>query len=396
MSSRRRIKTTNRPKELEAEKPLYSQLLEEQLSNPLFDQKLELATAGLEPYYLEHLKTRVSRDNAYIISRYILSMRVETNLSDNHRRGVITSLKLLSQFLKNKPFKETNREDLLLYLDSLRKPESNDPLHCWVATYNQRLIAFLRFFKWFHHPDIEPTKRQKPGVIDNLPTLKRKEKSVYKPSDLWTADDDSLFLKYCHSKRDRCYHMISGDTSCRPHEILNLRIKNVVFKITGDNKQYAEVLVNGKTGSRVIPLFNSIPYLKDWLDDHPQRGNPNSALICGFGKTMGRQLSRYAIYDIYQHYKEKVFPAMLSNPVIPPEDKKKIIELLKKPWAPYIRRHSALTEKSKILKEHVLRQHAGWTSGIQYATEISSLFRQRIIREYFGSIWHRNKESGNH
>ena len=29
---------------------------------------------------------------------------------------------------------------------------------------------------------------------------------------------------------------------------------------------------------------------------------------------------------------------------------------------PYIRRHSALTEKSKILKEHVLRQHAGWTA----------------------------------
>ena len=32
-----------------------------------------------------------------------------------------------------------------------------------------------------------------------------------------------------------------------------------------------------------------------------------------------------------------------------------------KPWNPYIIRHSALTEKSKILKEHVLRQHAGWS-----------------------------------
>ena len=44
-----------------------------------------------------------------------------------------------------------------------------------------------------------------------------------------------------------------------------------------------------------------------------------------------------------------------------PEDKQKIKELLKKHWNPYIRRHSALTEKSKILKEHVLRQHAGWS-----------------------------------
>jgi hypothetical protein len=38
---------------------------------------------------------------------------------------------------------------------------------------------------------------------------------------------------------------------------------------------------------------------------------------------------------------------------------------LKKPWNPYIRRHSALTEKSVILKENVLRQHAGWSIGSQ-------------------------------
>jgi hypothetical protein len=48
-----------------------------------------------------------------------------------------------------------------------------------------------------------------------------------------------------------------------------------------------------------------------------------------------------------------------------PEDKQGIRELLKKPWNPYIRRHSALTEKSTILKEHVLRQHAGWSGSSQ-------------------------------
>lgn len=38
----------------------------------LFDQKLELATEGLEPYYLEHLRTRLSKENALTISKYIL------------------------------------------------------------------------------------------------------------------------------------------------------------------------------------------------------------------------------------------------------------------------------------------------------------------------------------
>ncbi|MDQ6669024.1 MAG: hypothetical protein M3Y53_12480 [Thermoproteota archaeon] len=49
--------------------------------------------------------------------------------------------------------------------------------------------------KWLHSPDIEPDKRLKPSVIENIPQLKRKEKSIYKPTDLWVEEDDSLFLK---------------------------------------------------------------------------------------------------------------------------------------------------------------------------------------------------------
>jgi hypothetical protein len=116
--------------------------------NPLFDQKLEIATEGLEPYYLEHLKTRISKENALTIANYVLSMKVETNLSINHRRGIITSLKLLSEFLENRSFRKMTREDILLFLDNLRKPEVVDPMHKWIGTYKYRLIDFLGFFKW--------------------------------------------------------------------------------------------------------------------------------------------------------------------------------------------------------------------------------------------------------
>jgi hypothetical protein len=47
---------------------------------------------------------------------------------------------------------------------------------------------------------------------------------------------------------------------------------------------------------------------------------------------------------------------------------------LKKPWNPYVRRHSALTEKSAILKEHVLRQHAGWSIGSQMSQKYLHYF----------------------
>ena len=56
---------------------------------------------------------------------------------------------------------------------------------------------------------------------------------------------------------------------------------------------------------------------------------------------------------------------MLKDPNVATDEKQKIIKLLDKPWNPYIRRHSALTEKSTILKEHTLRQHAGWSGRSQ-------------------------------
>ena len=59
-----------------------------------------------------------------------------------------------------------------------------------------------------------------------------------------------------------------------------------------NDRQYAEVLVNGKTGSRTVPLINSIPYVKDYLDDHPQRTNPNTYLIFGLGKSYGKKLHK--------------------------------------------------------------------------------------------------------
>jgi integrase/recombinase XerD len=68
------------------------------------------------------------------------------------------------------------------------------------------------------------------------------------------------------------------DSSCRPDEILKLRIRDIIFKTSGNANLYAEIVVNGKTGNRSIPLFASIPYVKDWIDDHPQGRNPNAFL----------------------------------------------------------------------------------------------------------------------
>jgi hypothetical protein len=71
------------------------------------------------------------------------------------------------------------------------------------------------------------------------------------------------------------------------------------------------------------------------------------------------------LFKIYKEYKAQLFPKLLQSPTVIPEDKLKIQDLLKKPSNLYIRRHSAITEKSKILREHVLKQHSGWSGRSQ-------------------------------
>jgi hypothetical protein len=169
------------------------------------DNKVESVTVGLQDYFVRLLKKQSSQ-NAEAIADYILAMNVEVNPSIHHRTNQIRTLSYFSEFHKQKPFSKMTRDDVLQYLDSNRRLEESDPLHKWIGTYNLRRTYLLRFFKWLYYPELEPSKRPIPDVVKNIPSFKRKEQSIYKPTDLWTEQDDALFLKYCPNTRDRCYH----------------------------------------------------------------------------------------------------------------------------------------------------------------------------------------------
>ena len=76
---------------------------------------------------------------------------------------------------------------------------------------------------------------------------------------------------------------------------------------------------------------------------------------------MCRQLTVSGLYNVYKDYKNEFFPRILEDKTVTDEDKSKIKALLGKPFNLYIRRHSALTEKSVKLKYNTLNQHAGWS-----------------------------------
>jgi hypothetical protein len=56
-------------------------------------------------------------------------MQVEVNPSPSYRIDSINKLKHFTEFHNPKSLRDITRQDIIDFLDSLRKPENIDPLH---------------------------------------------------------------------------------------------------------------------------------------------------------------------------------------------------------------------------------------------------------------------------
>jgi integrase len=331
------------------------------------DKNIDLITKSLSrPYFNTALKklARNNSKNAKLICDYILIEQTESNIKDSTKESKIKILVWLSNFHQGKNFIDMSKQDIVEYLNSLRKSSEEDPSHRWIGSYNGRQAVFLKFFKWLHYrnePDFR--KRGIPECVQGIKKLNRLEKTPYKSSDIWNSMEHALFLKYCPNKRDRCYHALAIDMSARPGEILNIKLKDIRFFVTDEGKQYAEVrITDGKTGPRTVPLIDSIPYVKEWISEHPHGQNQESWLFISLSTSNKYTKFTYeGLSTKYEYYKKKFFPNLLRNQNVPEGEKAHLKNLLLKPWNLYILRHSALTEKSEYLPEAILRSHAGWS-----------------------------------
>jgi site-specific recombinase XerD len=94
--------------------------------DPLLDAKIEEVCTGLQISYVNNLRSISIENNIVTIINYINSMKTELNLSINYRRDLI---KLLTRFseVNNKNFKDITRNDIISFLESFRKTETQDP-----------------------------------------------------------------------------------------------------------------------------------------------------------------------------------------------------------------------------------------------------------------------------
>ena len=85
-----------------------------------------------------------------------------------------------------------------------------------------------------------------------------------------------FILKYEPYKRNKAAITLLWDLDGRNHEITLLKIKHIRLR-----ENYGGVIPHeAKTGSGPILLTLSFPYVRDWLNEHPFKNEPNASLIC--------------------------------------------------------------------------------------------------------------------
>ena len=129
------------------------------------------------------------------------------------------------------------------------------------------------------------------------------------------------------------------DLNARPHEITLLKIKHIRLK---EKYGEGEVPYQAKTGSGPILLTFSFPYVRDWLNEHPFRNEPDARLICNLNNRSS--INPEAIWTMMKQLRLRIIRLLKNNDSINIEERKRLENLIKsKKFNPYGLRHSSIT-----------------------------------------------------
>jgi len=156
------------------------------------------------------------------------------------------------------------------------------------------------------------------------------------PEELLTEEDVRKLVEAAGHPRDKAFILVLYESGCRIGEILNLRIKNVLFDENG-----AVLLVNGKTGQRRVRIIASAPLLSVWLNNHPFRESPDSPL--------------WIVVGTKNHSQPLTYPSVATQ-------LRKIAKRagIKKKVNPHAFRHARATFLANNLTEAQMKEYFGW------------------------------------
>lgn len=106
------------------------------------------------------------------------------------------------------------------------------------------------------------------------------------------------------------------DFNARPHELKLLKITNICL-----NEKYGEgeIPYQAKTGSGPLLLTISIPYVRDWLNEHHFRDEPDAKLICNL--INGSPIDSLALWRMMGQLCDRIKRLIENNEIIDTKEK---------------------------------------------------------------------------
>jgi len=213
------------------------------------------------------IKRDLSNENQELIRNYDAAM-ISQGLGKAARLKNLQIVLNLSRFLR-KDWKDAGKNEIEKIVIEIANRYSDTTGQETYTTYDHKKILKI-FFRWLK---LGSREQKEVGDPPETKCVKiRKVKDKISREDLLTEADRTKLLHACgENARDRAFIDCHFDAGTRPGEILNLKIKHVVFD------KYGPILkVDGKTGARPIRLVESTPSIAAWLNVHPFRENPLS------------------------------------------------------------------------------------------------------------------------
>ncbi|HEX5187682.1 MAG TPA: hypothetical protein VFV86_12410 [Nitrososphaeraceae archaeon] len=313
--------------------------------------------------------------------------------SESYQNGLLKVLIRYAEYLgENTPFYQVQeKEQILDFLDSKRKIDKEDPDKKWITTWNDYLWRLKYFFRWLYNARDKGSNAKSydtwntPTFI-NLKMKRTKRLSPYLETEIWDKDELAAIIKYEPYKRNKAILSLLWDLDARPHEITLLKIKHIRLK---ERYGEGEIPHEAKTGSGPMLLTFSFPYVRDWLNEHPFKNEPEARLICNL--LTGSPIGPDQIYDVMRQLKKRVHRLIENNNISDYNELEKIRHLLKsKKWNPYCIRHSAITADSDYLPEYALKKKVRWSmnskQGSRYIKRRMGNELKSKILEYNGII----------
>jgi integrase/recombinase XerD len=279
---------------------------------------------------------------------------------NNNLKAIIAYSKFLGPSISF--YEIENKSQVISFLDTKIKNSEDDPDKRWITTWNDYLVRIKYFFRWMYNckdkdlDDIPFSDWETPDFV-KIKNKKTKRISPYLENELWEKDDLLTIIKYESYKRNKAILALLWDLDARPHELTLLKIKHIRLR---DKYGEGEIPHEAKTGTGPILLTCSFPYVRDWLNEHPFKNEPNSRLICNL--INGSPITADNIDKVMKQLRERIIRLLKNGEINNKDEREKIEYLLQtKKWNPYCIRHSAITADSDYLPEYALKKKVRWS-----------------------------------